>query len=172
MCCANRSAACDISPLARCTSISDGGNGGRASSRPSVRIPGRSVLLPRTATARSARTAACTAARLGLQYAPQLQWLKGERRVFESSPGVGRGFCDQCGTPLTWEGESLRYAGKKIAEVHVSTLDTPELFIPNRHWFDAEGLPWFNVADSLPRYCELDYSGVEPTHRGPESGVR
>lgn len=87
-----------------------------------------------------------------------------ERGKYQSSPGVVRGFCPACGTPLTWEGESRRYAGRKITELHISTLDTPELLVPDRHWFDGERLAWFAVADNLPRYAELDDGGVQPTH--------
>jgi hypothetical protein len=36
----------------------------------------------------------------------QVAFTKGERQIYNSSPGVGRAFCRQCGTPLTWEGES------------------------------------------------------------------
>ncbi len=36
----------------------------------------------------------------------QVAFTKGERRKYNSSPGVERAFCGQCGTPLTWEGQS------------------------------------------------------------------
>ena len=35
----------------------------------------------------------------------QVKFTKGERKIYESSTGVGRAFCGQCGTPLTWEGD-------------------------------------------------------------------
>jgi hypothetical protein len=33
----------------------------------------------------------------------KLVWTRGERKVFRSSNYVGRGFCADCGTPLTYE---------------------------------------------------------------------
>jgi adenylate cyclase len=92
-------------------------------------------------------------------------FIKGECKIHESSPGRSWGFCDQCGTSLTWEGESF---GKIITEFHISTLDNPEKFVPDRHWYDCERIPWFDVADNLPRYHIFDYGDKEPTHHGPK----
>ena len=86
----------------------------------------------------------------------QVRYSKGKRKIYNSSPGVERAFCGECGTPLTWEGESRRFAGKLITEFHISTLDDPLTYVPDRHWFDSERLAWFDIADSLPRYRELD----------------
>jgi len=33
----------------------------------------------------------------------QLSYITGSRKFYESSPGVHRGFCADCGTPLTYE---------------------------------------------------------------------
>ena len=97
----------------------------------------------------------------------QVRYSKGKRKIYNSSPGVERAFCGECGTPLTWEGESRRFAGKLITEFHISTLDDPLTYVPDRHWFDSERLAWFDIADSLPRYRELDGQGIEPDHNGP-----
>ena len=97
----------------------------------------------------------------------QIRFVGEARKIFESSPGVERAFCGQCGTPLTWEAKSLRFPGRHITEFFISTLDTPEKFVPDRHWFAGEQLSWFEVADDLPRYQEIDI-GVEPTHTGPK----
>ena len=100
-------------------------------------------------------------------YTEQVRFIRGECKIYESSPGIGWGFCDQCGTSLSWEGNSFRYAGKSITEFHISTLDNPENYVPDRHWFEGERLPWFDVADKLPRYSKLDGGDKEPTHHGP-----
>ncbi len=34
----------------------------------------------------------------------KVQFARGARKCYESSPRVMRAFCDQCGTPLTWDG--------------------------------------------------------------------
>ena len=50
----------------------------------------------------------------------RVKFTKGERKIYNSSPGVERGFCGRCGTSLTWEGE---YMNLSIIDLHISTLD-------------------------------------------------
>ena len=97
----------------------------------------------------------------------QVEYVKGRRKIYHSSPGVGRAFCGDCGTPLSWEGNSLSAAGTHITEFHISTLDEPDRFPPELHWFDEERLCWFETADVLPRYAQLDGNGVKPCRHGP-----
>lgn len=99
--------------------------------------------------------------------AAHVKFTAGELKVYESSPGVGRGFCRHCGTPMTWQAKSLRFAGKHIVEFYVGTLDDPGLHVPDRHWFESERLAWFDTVDDLPRYSKLDCDGVAPVHVGP-----
>ena len=100
--------------------------------------------------------------------AENVRFLKGKRKMFESSPGISWGFCDNCGTSLTLDGISNRLQGIHTTEFHISTLDNPENFIPDRHMHEAERIPWFDVADDLPRYYKLDDKG-EPIHYGPRN---
>lgn len=78
----------------------------------------------------------------------QVAYLMGQRRFYESSPGVRRGFCGDCGTPLSYE------ADKFPNEIHLylSTLDEPEKFPAQFHVFYAERVRWFEIADDLPRH--------------------
>jgi len=96
----------------------------------------------------------------------QVAFTKGERRVYNSSPGVGRAFCGQCGTPLTWEGKSNLPGRGEILEFHISTFDNPNAFVPTNHVFYPERLAWFDVADDLPRYHGFDFSS-EIYRQGP-----
>ena len=73
-----------------------------------------------------------------------------ERKIYESSPGVGRAFCGACGTPLTWEGDGGALG--PIVEFHISTFDTPDVLVPSVHDFYPERIAWMEVADELPRY--------------------
>lgn len=78
----------------------------------------------------------------------RITWTEGERQIFESSPGVRRGFCGRCGTPITYEADSYG------DEVHltIGTLDAPEALAPTLHvWTEAQ-LPWLHMADGLPRH--------------------
>jgi hypothetical protein len=96
----------------------------------------------------------------------QVAFTKGERRIYNSSPGVGRAFCGQCGTPLTWEGKSNMPARGAILEVYISTLDDPNAFTPTNHIYYSEKIAWFDVADDLPRHHEFDFNSAVD-RRGP-----
>ncbi|MEM7224964.1 MAG: GFA family protein [Pseudomonadota bacterium] len=88
------------------------------------------------------------------------------RKIYESSPGVGRAFCGACGTPITWEGDDGDLG--PIVELHISTFDTPEALQPILHAFDAERIPWFEIADALPRYQGRSQKSPLLRH-GPET---
>jgi len=66
---------------------------------------------------------------------------------FASSPDVIRQFCGTCGTPLSFE--SPRWPG----EIHllVGSADHFEELKPTGHAFCEYQIPWFEVADNLPR---------------------
>lgn len=96
----------------------------------------------------------------------QVAFTKGERRIYSSSPGVGRAFCGQCGTPLTWEGQSNVPERGMIVEFHISTFDKPDAFTPTNHLFYNERIAWFDVADDLPRYHGFDFNS-DVCRQGP-----
>lgn len=68
--------------------------------------------------------------------------------VYQSSPGVRRSFCRRCGTPMAYETDKLP------DEIHfyAASLEAPANFTPDFHVFYSERLPWFEVADDLPRH--------------------
>lgn len=80
----------------------------------------------------------------------QVEFTGEERSLYESSPGATRGYCRKCGTPLTWEGDGGDLGF--IVELHLSTFDDPAALKPTAHAFYLERLPWFDIADDLPRY--------------------
>ncbi len=84
-----------------------------------------------------------------------------------SSPGVGRAFCGDCGTTLTWEGVWGDFG--HVVEVHISTLDDAGAFVPQNHVHHEERIAWFDVADALPRYATANLEGA-PSGRGPVRG--
>lgn len=96
--------------------------------------------------------------------ADQVAWSGDARKIYESSPGVGRAFCGKCGTPLTWEGDGGELG--PIYEFHISTFDEPDLLVPTAHAFEPERIAWFDVADNLPRY-EGFVDGSTPLRHGP-----
>ncbi len=82
--------------------------------------------------------------------AGQVTFSGDERKIYVSSPGVGRAFCGKCGTPLTWEGDGGELG--PIVEFHISTFDNPDVLVPTAHAFEPERIPWFDIADDLPRH--------------------
>ena len=82
--------------------------------------------------------------------ADQVSFSGDQRKIYASSPGVGRAFCGKCGTPLTWEGETDDLGA--IFEFHISTFDHPDTLVPRAHAFYAERISWLDLADNLPRY--------------------
>lgn len=94
------------------------------------------------------------------------RFTRGSPRYFQSSPGVRRAFCGDCGSPLTYENERM------ADEVHLyaAALADPGEVAPQRHVFVAEQLPWFEVLDDLPRYATFSRGGAEPLRVGPKRG--
>jgi hypothetical protein len=90
--------------------------------------------------------------------------LKGAPRYYRSSPGVRRGFCETCGSPLTYENDHM------ADEVHLyaASLSDPAGVSPDRHVFVSEQLPWLEVLDELPRYAASSRPGVAPSRVGPK----
>jgi hypothetical protein len=70
--------------------------------------------------------------------ATSVSWTRGAPAIFHSSGPVERGFCAQCGTPLTY-----RFLGGTYLNVTIGSLDDPSQF-PPQHQFGRESrLGWF-----------------------------
>ena len=83
----------------------------------------------------------------------KLEWTRNEPKRFRSSNHVQRGFCPECGTPLTYEGD-----GSSHMDLTVGSFDTPGKLRPTGHsgvesrhdaWLDTRGLPETRT-DQLP----------------------
>ncbi len=90
----------------------------------------------------------------------EVVWTKGQRSFYESSPGVKRGFCAHCGTPLSYEGD--RAPGE--THLYISTMDDPDNFSPRNHVFYEEKIAWFDTGDDLPRYPRSSTAGDDPVN--------
>jgi hypothetical protein len=68
--------------------------------------------------------------------------------VYRSSPGARRMFCSNCGTPMAYESD------KYPDEIHLylSSLEDPEILIPQFHVHCAEKHSWIVISDDLPQY--------------------
>ncbi len=82
-------------------------------------------------------------------------WLGDSPTRYRSSKFAERGFCPRCGSTLSMHEEVL---GDRV-QVALGSLDAPERVRVDDHVWSAQRLPWFEVADELPRY-EYNSSAV------------
>jgi hypothetical protein len=75
------------------------------------------------------------------------RYTHGTPATFASSPDAKRGFCGRCGSPMSFEG--AKWPGE--IHIYVGTLSDPAAFVPTAHFHTSEQLPWFHIADGLPR---------------------
>ncbi|TAN11142.1 MAG: GFA family protein [Burkholderiaceae bacterium] len=69
-------------------------------------------------------------------------------REFESSPGMFRAFCTNCGSPIyAYRSEQPDHLG-----IRLGTLDTPFHKQPIGHKFTSECPSWAPILDTLPQY--------------------
>jgi hypothetical protein len=90
------------------------------------------------------------------------KWAQGEDLVtfYESTPGIFRGFCRVCGSPII----NKFGAGTPIAQrdpkapsrygIALATLDEDPRVRPAAHIFVACKAPWYEIIDDLPQYPE------------------
>ncbi len=69
-------------------------------------------------------------------------------REFESSPGMIRAFCSNCGSPIY----AYRSANPDLLGIRLGTLDTPFEQHASEHRYVAEKAPWDRITDDLPQY--------------------
>ena len=77
---------------------------------------------------------------------------KGRIKTCETSPGVFRGFCGDCGSSLTcvieegWPGQ---------VSVTAPTLDDPSIARPTVHIWVSTQMPWVKLDDGLKTFPEF-----------------
>ncbi len=82
----------------------------------------------------------------------EFRLLKGQALVgeFESTPGVFRTFCKNCGSPLY----SRRPSMPDIYRLRIGTLDTDVQVKPVAHIFMGSKASWDEAHDDIPQYDE------------------
>jgi hypothetical protein len=90
---------------------------------------------------------------------------RGRLATFRSSDYVERGFCRDCGTPLTF-----RYLeGQDAMSVALGSLDRPELVPPLRSNSIESAMPFFAGLGSLPGRTTAEWSAG---HEDEMAGIR
>jgi hypothetical protein len=72
-------------------------------------------------------------------------WTRGEPGIFRSSEIVERGFCRDCGTPL-----SFRYTTRDNIAISIGSLDEPQRLMPKHQYGIESRMPWFGELAGLP----------------------
>ena len=85
-----------------------------------------------------------------------LVWTKGRPGAFRSSQAAERGFCRDCGTPLTY-----RYLESDRITVSIGSLDEPERIRPEIQYGIESRLPAFESLHTLPGERTEDYATPE-----------
>ena len=75
----------------------------------------------------------------------ELEWTRGEPKIYQSSKDVRRSFCDKCGSPI-----GFHRPGHHVG-VTAGTLDNPEAIKPEDHMFAEHEHSWARFDDGLPR---------------------
>jgi hypothetical protein len=78
-----------------------------------------------------------------------LEWTRGQPKRFQSSNHVKRGFCAECGTPLTFETPE----GMALT---VGAFDDPSSLAPTVQWGREAALPYVDSVPSLPGHDTFD----------------
>ena len=86
----------------------------------------------------------------------QLQWIQGAPKLYQSSPGIFRGFCADCGSTLTYQ----RGEAPPKFTIALGSLDHAEAVAPAQHIFTANALPWLHISDDLPKYAQYSPTGA------------
>jgi len=87
----------------------------------------------------------------------QLRWTRGTPAVFRSSNLAQRGFCRDCGTPLTFQFQSQ---GEEIA-MTIGSLDDPTAVSPTTQYGVESAIAWCATLSDLPRVTTEDDFGPE-----------
>ncbi len=74
-----------------------------------------------------------------------LAWTRGRPTLYRSSEAARRGFCRDCGTPLTFEPE-----GDDTVDLGLGTLDDPAAQKPTQQYWVGARMPWFEELADLP----------------------
>jgi hypothetical protein len=76
-----------------------------------------------------------------------LTWTRGQRKTFQSSDFIARGFCGDCGTPLTFEAAS---GGGGHIGLTIGSFDDPSELPPQRQIMAAERVAWIDGLAGVP----------------------
>jgi hypothetical protein len=81
----------------------------------------------------------------------QVRFTAAAPRLFNSSESAQRGFCEQCGTQISFTANYI----PGLIDLTVGSFDHPEHLPPALQYWDSMRLPWLKRDDSLPYHAEF-----------------
>ncbi|SFB58133.1 Uncharacterized conserved protein [Rhizobium sp. NFR07] len=79
-----------------------------------------------------------------------VEWTRGEPRYFQSSVNIDRGFCENCGTPLT-------YRTPSTLDIAIGAFDERDDLAPKVQVNHHFRLPWIETIFDAPVHGDPDY---------------
>ena len=83
----------------------------------------------------------------------QWRWTSEPPKIYRSSVGVVRTFCENCGTPISFRSQKL----SDTMHFYLAAFEDPEAFEPQIHVAHDEKLCWLNTDDNLAKSSGPDY---------------
>jgi len=88
-----------------------------------------------------------------------LTWTRGTPSLFRSSNMATRGFCKDCGTPLTYA-----FDGNGRISVTINSLDDPEAMPPTKQFGTESEVSWLKRIHNLPGQRSEEWLGDKAPH--------
>ena len=79
-----------------------------------------------------------------------VEWTRGEPTYFQSSVNIDRGFCQRCGTPLT-------YRTPVSLDIAIGAFDQPDVLVPKLQLNNAFRIPWVETIFDAPVHEDAGY---------------
>jgi len=96
-----------------------------------------------------------------------IAWTRGQRKTFQSSNAIARGFCGDCGTPLTYE---VAGGGKHVA-LALCAFDDPSALTPRRQSGMDTRIAWMDLVNDLPSPSAEEIAAQEAKY-GPRTSFQ
>jgi len=85
------------------------------------------------------------------------RYTNGAPTIYHSSEHGTRELCPTCGTQIAYR----EAEGADTVDVNAGSLDDPTTITPTHHIWCSSRIPWFETADSFPRFDEGKPDDIE-----------
>ena len=115
------------------------------------RITGEPVMTAICHCTMCRRAHAAPAVAWAMFHEAQVSFVQGQPRLYASSEDGRRGFCETCGTQISFAASYI----PGLVDIAIGSLDDPGRIVPQFHYWHSRHLPWAEFADTLPRHAQF-----------------